>query len=175
MSFGEATAIGIAGTCLGDTISYFMGRFGWTRLARKGSLYEFTERVREPILRRGPLFILIYHFAGYTRVVGPASAGMLRMPFARWAPADYLGASLWVTCYMAVGYGLGVAGLTLDSTNRWFRILEWGLLAAVALWGFFLIRAGQRMLLEHHTLTAHVDDDEASSEGVEGPVAGTRP
>jgi membrane protein DedA with SNARE-associated domain len=144
ISFPLATALGIAGTIIGDTFSYFLGRFGWTRLGGS-SLQEFAERVREPILRRGVLFVLIYHFAGYTRVVGPASAGILRMPFRLWAPADYAGASLWVTTYMAVGYALGMLGFSLDSTDDWFRYLEWGLLAIVLLWGMYVFRSGQQI------------------------------
>ena len=86
--------------------------------------------MREPILRRGVLFVLVYHFAGYTRVIGPTAAGLLRMPYRVWAPADYGGAVLWICAYFGIGYGLGVAGLTLDSTDRYFRFVEWGLLVA---------------------------------------------
>jgi membrane protein DedA with SNARE-associated domain len=144
MSFPVATLLGIAGTIIGDTVSYFMGRFGWARLGG-GSLLDFAERVREPILRRGRLFVLIYHFAGYTRVVGPASAGLLRMPYRVWAPADYAGASLWVTTYMGIGYGLGMLGFSLDATDEWFRYLEWGLLAIVLVWGYYMFKSSQRM------------------------------
>jgi membrane protein DedA with SNARE-associated domain len=105
--------------------------------------------VREPILRRGAMFVLVYHFAGYTRVVGPASAGLLRMPYRRWAPADYTGAALWVTSFMAVGYGLGALGITLDSTDRYFRYVEWALLAIVMVWCYFMYRAAVRTFMDH--------------------------
>jgi membrane protein DedA with SNARE-associated domain len=157
MSFPLATALGILGTVIGDTISYFMGRFGWARFGHMGSLREFSERVREPILRKGAMFVLLYHFAGYTRVVGPAGAGLLRMPYRRWAPADYTGAALWVTTYMCIGYALGLAGLTLDSTDRWFRVLEWALLAVFMVWGYFMFQAGQRAFQQH---IASKDDGE---------------
>ena len=74
--------------------------------------------MREPILRRGPLFILVYHFAGYTRLVGPAAAGVFHFPFRRWAPADHTGASLWVSSYVGLGYLLGSLGFTLNSSDQ---------------------------------------------------------
>ena len=79
-------------------------------------------------MRRGVWFVLFYHFAGYTRVIGPTAAGLLRMPYHRWAMADYGGAVLWILGYFSIGYALGVLGLSLDSTDRWFRIGEWVLL-----------------------------------------------
>jgi membrane-associated protein len=142
-----AAVLGILGTILGDTISYFMGRFGWARLGKGDSLRNFSEKVREPLMTRGGTFVLIYHFAGYTRVVGPAAAGLLRMPYRKWAIMDHLGASLWVISYMALGYGLGAAGITLDSTDRFFRVVEWGLLALVVLWGILFLRSGHANVL----------------------------
>ncbi len=146
-----ALGLGILGTVLGDTISYFLGRFGWERFGQKTSFGDLVEKVREPILRRGTFFILFYHFAGYTRLVGPAAAGVLKMPYRRWAPADYAGASLWVSTYITIGYVLGLAGLSLDSTDRWFRVLEWGLLIIVMIWLLYMYRVGQRAWLEHRS------------------------
>ena len=141
-----ALAFGIGGTVLGDTISYAMGRFGWRRFGTGQTVRELEERVREPLLRRGALFVLVYHFFGYTRLIGPAAAGFLKMPYRRWAPADHAGASLWVSVYLAIGYGLGALGLTLDSTDRWFRVVEWGLLVFVLILGYQGYRMGQRAL-----------------------------
>jgi membrane protein DedA with SNARE-associated domain len=146
-----ALVLGALGTMIGDTISYFMGRFGWTKIGKGGSLHQFAERVREPLIRRGPLFVLFYHFAGYTRVMGPAAAGLLRMPYRRWAPADYTGAALWVSTYMAVGYALGAAGISLDSSDRWFRVFEWGLLILVLAGGFYLYWRSRRTIMRHLT------------------------
>jgi membrane protein DedA with SNARE-associated domain len=138
-----AFLLGVLGTMIGDTISYWAGRLGWTRVQPGGSIHSFTERIREPILARGPLFVLFYHFAGYTRLFGPAAAGLLRMPYRRWAPADYGGAAVWVGAYMAIGYGLGLAGFSLDSSEKWFRVFEWGLLALVAIWLIYMARTGR--------------------------------
>jgi membrane protein DedA with SNARE-associated domain len=142
-----AMALGFAGTVLGDTISYWMGRVGWARFGGGEQLRTFSERVREPLMRRGVFFVLVYHFAGYTRVVGPAGAGLLRMPYRRWAPADHFGAALWVTTFVGVGYLLGMAGITLDSTDRYFRYVEWGILLVIAIWGLIVFRSSQAMIM----------------------------
>ncbi|MPZ49347.1 MAG: hypothetical protein GEU75_08635 [Dehalococcoidia bacterium] len=144
ISVPYAIGLGIAGTVIGDTISYCLGRFGWSRFGNAKMFREFNEKVREPILRRGTLFVLIYHFAGYTRVVGPTAAGFLKMPYAKWAPADYTGAALWVCLYLGIGYGLGLLGLSLDTTDDYFRYVEWGLLAIVFIWGSYVYRTAMR-------------------------------
>ncbi len=131
---------GILGTIIGDTLSYFMGRYGWSRFGHLKMLSDLSEKVREPLMRRGVWFVLFYHFAGYTRVIGPTAAGLLRMPYSRWAMADYGGAVLWVFGYFGIGYGLGVAGLSLDSTDRWFRVAEWVLLVAMVIWVNMMIK-----------------------------------
>lgn len=140
ISVPPAIALGIAGTILGDTLSYFMGRFGWHRFGHMKFLANLSDKVREPLMRRGVWFVVFYHFAGYTRVIGPTAAGLLRMPYHRWAIADYSGAVLWICTYFAIGYLLGVAGLTLDSTDRWFRFVEWGLVILMVIWVNMLIK-----------------------------------
>jgi membrane protein DedA with SNARE-associated domain len=150
-SISVPIAVGLAwlGTVLGDTISYCLGRFGWGRFGHLPMFADVEEKVRKPLLRRGALFVLVYHFAGYTRVVGPTAAGFLKMPFHQWAPADWGGALLWVLGYMALGYGLGALGFSLESTDGWFRLVEWGLLVAVMVWGYYLYRMGQRAWQRH--------------------------
>lgn len=142
-----AAALGILGTIMGDTISYLMGRLGWARFGQGQSMRTFSDKVRGPLMRRGALFVMVYHFAGYTRVVGPAAAGLLRMPYRKWAPADHFGAALWVSSFLAVGYGLGAAGITLDSTDKYFRYVEWGLLALIGFWGLYVFRSSHRAIM----------------------------
>jgi membrane protein DedA with SNARE-associated domain len=133
--------LGICGTIIGDTLSYFMGRYGWSRFGHVRMLSELSDKVREPLMRRGVWFVMFYHFAGYTRVIGPTAAGLLRMPYRRWALADYSGAVLWIFAYFGIGYLLGVAGLSLDSTDSFFRIVEWGLLIAVVIWVNLMLKS----------------------------------
>jgi membrane protein DedA with SNARE-associated domain len=100
-------------------------------------------------MRRGITFVMLYHFAGYTRLVGPGGAGLLRMPYRRWAPADHFGAVLWVGSHVAAGYGLGRAGVRFDSIDKYFKVIEWALLALVVLWFLYLYHAGWPKLRRH--------------------------
>ncbi len=173
-----AIALGIIGTIIGDTLSYLMGRFGWTRIGKGEQARAFAEKVREPLLRRGIFFVLVYHFAGYTRIVGPAAAGLLGMPYRRWAPADHIGAALWVTSFFGLGYALGAAGVTLDSTDKYFRYVEWGLLIVVGFWGYVVFKSSQKAIMSrlHDVLhadealdasaTPDEDDDQAEPEAI---------
>jgi len=153
ISWQEAIPLGIAGTIIGDTISYFIGRYGWSRFGQTKLLQDLYEKAREPLLRRGVWFVLLYHFAGYTRVIGPTAAGLLRMPFRLWAMADYGGAVLWILAYFGIGYGLGLAGLTLDSTDEYFRYVEWALLIIIGAWAYFLVQRHQDAIMQRLRLT----------------------
>jgi membrane-associated protein len=162
LSLPAGWLIGIGGTVLGDTISYFVGRYGWSRLR---FLRRMTEQVREPILRRGTRFVLFYHFAGYTRVVGPAAAGVLRMPYRSWATAEYSGVVLWDSAFFALCYVLGIAGITLDSTDEYFRDLEWILLGLVVIYGWHIYHMALNAFGENETKAQERDEREPVEAG----------
>jgi membrane protein DedA with SNARE-associated domain len=143
ISLPLAYVIGLAGTLIGDTLSYFMGRYGWSRFSHLGIFRDVDIKVREPLMKRGATFVLLYHFAGYTRVVGPTAMGFLKMPYRKWAPVDYAGASLWVAGYMGIGYALGSLGFTLDTSQEYFRYVEWALLALVVISMWSLMRQAE--------------------------------
>ena len=154
LSLPLALGLGIAGTAAGDTVSYVIGRLGWHRLLTRlgGDRFSrWSEAIRRPIMRWSVLFVLFYHFAGYSRLVGPAASGALRIPARRWVPLDYAGASLWVTTYVMAGYALGHLGLTLDSSRGNFRIFEWLLFAAFVTWVIVLTTSARRLLRQRRT------------------------
>jgi membrane protein DedA with SNARE-associated domain len=168
ISLPLAIVFGVAGTVLGDSLSYLMGRYGWSRFGHVKLLSELSLKVRAPILRRGVMFVLFYHFAGYTRVIGPTSAGMLRMPYRRWAPADYSGAFLWICSYLAAGYGLGALGFSLDASDKWFRLFEYVLFVAVCVWLLFIVRSHPYLLQGRLSAEKRPDDDEETVESASG-------
>ncbi len=126
-----AIPLGILGAWIGDTVSYGIGRFGWQKLGPESRLVRLSERMREPLLEQSAWLVLLYHFAGYSRVVGPAASGFIRMPFGRWVLLDYAGSAAWVVVYVMGGYLLGVFGLSLEATDRNVRVFE-ALLFALA-------------------------------------------
>jgi len=117
-------ALGIAATIMGDTISYSVGRLGWTRALERGSFAGMMEKARRGMESNHRWIILAYHWAGYSRVVGPAAAGLFRIPYRRWAPLDYTGGALWVLGYTGLGVLLGVFGLEFGDTKAMVRVLE---------------------------------------------------
>jgi membrane protein DedA with SNARE-associated domain len=124
IDFWRALPLGIAGAWIGDTISYGIGRFGSKRLGPEARLVRWSERMRGPLLENSAWLVLLYHFAGYSRLIGPAASGFLRMPLRRWMLLDYLGAAVWVVAYMTGGYVLGIFSLSLDATDSNVRAFE---------------------------------------------------
>jgi membrane protein DedA with SNARE-associated domain len=135
-----AVPLGIAGAIIGDVLSYVIGRYGWKRMLRGGRFDTWTERIRDPLMESATSLVLMYHFFGYTRLIGPTAAGFMRMPFRKWAPLDFIGASLWVVSFMGGGYVLGMLGLTLDDAERNVRVFEWLLFAAFAAWWLLAVQ-----------------------------------
>ena len=137
ISYWLAVLLGIAGAIIGDTISYSMGRFGRQRLGPESRVGRWAERMREPLMHHSLWLILTYHFAGYSRLVGPAAAGFLRMPLLRWMLLDYLGVVLWVFTFVTGGYLLAsVLGLDLadaSDSDRNVQVFE------IILFAFFVI------------------------------------
>jgi membrane protein DedA with SNARE-associated domain len=144
VSIWLALPLGIAGAIIGDTISYGIGRFGGQRMGPESNLIRMADRMRDPLMRNSTLLILTYHFFGYSRLIGPAAAGFLHVPFRRWAVLDYIGVSVWVAVFMIAGYLLGVFGLSLDDTEANIRVFEIVLFGLFALWVFALIGRNMR-------------------------------
>ena len=116
--------LAVVATWIGDTLSYLIGRMGWTRLLEGGATGRLMERVRGAMESNQRWIILAYHFAGYSRMLGPAAAGLFRVPYRTWAPLDYAGATLWVIVFTSMGYVLGVFGLEFGDTKSMTRFVE---------------------------------------------------
>ncbi len=140
-----AIPLGIAGAIIGDTISYGIGRFGGRRLGQESRLVRWAERMREPLLNHSVWLVLSYHFAGYSRLIGPAASGFIRMPFLRWMVLDYLGVALWVTVFITAGYLQGLAGLSLDDSERNVRVFEIILFVLIAVGVVVVMRRAGRV------------------------------
>ena len=105
--------------------------------------------------------ILAYHFAGYGRVIGPAAAGLFRIPYRRWAPLDYTGGAAWVLLFTGLGIVLGLAGVEFGDTKRMVRLLELGFLAVFVVAITIAIVRSQRgnVRREKATVIVPVDDE----------------
>lgn len=157
----EAILVGITGTTIGDTASYCAGRFGWQRALRHAESLPFMGAVQAAMRRRTTLFVLSYHFFGYTRVLGPTMAGMSKIPFRRWYITDLIGAALWVSSYTGGGYLLGRAGINFESAkeyvkdaDRWLAVIGVGSVVLVVLIRHLLQKRASRLVSSTDTTDA---------------------
>lgn len=57
-------------------------------------------------------------------MIGPAAAGLFRIPYRRWAPFDYAGATLWVLTFTGIGVLMGALGVQFGDTERLVQLTE---------------------------------------------------
>lgn len=94
---------------MGDTTSFFLGRrLGRGFLERHGPKVKITEARLEQVesffARHGGATILIGRFVGLVRALAPFVAGTSNMRFRRFIPFDVVGAGLWGTAFVVLGY-----------------------------------------------------------------------
>lgn len=109
------------GAALGDSIGYEMGRWlGRPALVRYGSHFGLTDarvdRADAFFARHGSKAIFIGRFVGFARAIVPFLAGSSRMPYRKFLPYNVLGAALWSSAVVLLGYFLGASWRTAE---RW--------------------------------------------------------
>jgi len=105
------TLIGIAwfAAAMGDLVSYELGRrLGREFIVKHGPRFgmnaERLEMVEDFFDKHGGKAIFIGRFVGIVRAVAPFLAGSSRMPLRKFLPYDILGAGLWATTFIMLGY-----------------------------------------------------------------------
>ncbi|HEX7298448.1 MAG TPA: VTT domain-containing protein [Solirubrobacteraceae bacterium] len=93
----------------GDLTSFYLGRrLGRAFLVRHGPKVQITEdrlhQVEAFFDRHGGKAILIGRFVGLVRAVAPFLAGSSGMPLRRFVPYDVIGAGLWGSTFVVIGY-----------------------------------------------------------------------
>jgi membrane protein DedA with SNARE-associated domain/membrane-associated phospholipid phosphatase len=105
------TLIGVVWACAvaGDLTSFVLGRrLGRTFLVRHGAKVQITEErlhhVEGFFDRHGGKAILLGRFVGLVRAIAPFLAGSSGMAVRRFLPYDVIGAGLWGTTFVLLGY-----------------------------------------------------------------------
>jgi undecaprenyl-diphosphatase len=105
------TLIAIVWACAvaGDLTSFFLGRrLGRPFMVKHGPRVHITEERLEQVEgffdRHGGKAILIGRFVGLVRAIAPFLAGSSGMPLRRFLPYDVIGAGLWGTTFVLLGY-----------------------------------------------------------------------
>jgi len=105
----------VAGTVaatVGDNLGYALGHYGGRPLLeRYRNIFRISEeavaRGEELFVRHGSVAILFARFVFGIRVIAGPVAGVMRMPWNKFAIFNALGAMLWVTVISVVGYSFG--------------------------------------------------------------------
>jgi membrane protein DedA with SNARE-associated domain/membrane-associated phospholipid phosphatase len=105
------TLIGVVWACAvaGDLTSFVLGRrLGRTFLVRHGAKVQITEERLHTVEgffdRHGGKAILIGRFVGLVRAIAPFLAGSSGMAVRRFLPYDIIGAGLWGSTFVLLGY-----------------------------------------------------------------------
>jgi len=150
--------IGLVWVCAvaGDLTSYALGRrLGRGFMERHGPRVKITherlEQVEKFFDKHGGKAILIGRFVGLVRAIAPFLAGSSRMPLRRFVPYDVVGAGLWGTTFVVLGY------VFWQSFDQVAAIAKQGALAlglAIAL-GFGIVLAIRWLRVEDNRRRAH--------------------
>ncbi len=107
-----AFASAFAGSVCGISISYLLGRtVGHAAIERYGKLIHLTpakiELVHQWFRRFGNWLLSIGYFIPGVRHFTALVAGMSGLEFRVFAPFAYVGAAIWVACFLSLGYWFG--------------------------------------------------------------------
>jgi membrane protein DedA with SNARE-associated domain len=105
----------VVGTCaasIGDNIGFAIGHYGGRRLlTRYQKLFRISqtslERGEKLFARYGASTVFFARFIFGLRIFAGPLAGVLRMPWKKFAVFNFLGAAAWVTVIALVGYFFG--------------------------------------------------------------------
>lgn len=114
----SAVAIGAA---LGDSIGYEMGRWmGRPALLRYGGHVGLTnariEKADALFARHGSKAVFLGRFFGFARAIVPFLAGSTKMTYRKFLPYNVLGAALWSSAVVLLGFFVGASWHTAE---RW--------------------------------------------------------
>lgn len=133
--------VGIVAATIGDNIGFYLGHRGGRPLLNR---YQKMFRIQDEIVARGerlfdqygPATIFFARFIFGLRVIAGPLAGVLRMPWKKFAIFNFLGASLWVTVISLVGYFFGSEWDTLLHYMKRFNFILAAIfvLALVLMW-----------------------------------------
>ena len=113
---------------LGDNLGFALGSYGGRPLlARYQSFFRIQkstiERGEQLFARYGAATIFFARFVFGMRIVAGPLAGVLRMPWKKFAVFNFLGAAVWVSVISSVGYLFGRHWDKLESVMKRFDVV----------------------------------------------------
>jgi membrane-associated protein len=138
LQLGWIIVVGTLAATVGDNAGFAIGhRWGRPMLERYRNLFTVgaatVDRGERLFERYGAGTILFARFLFGIRVIAGPAAGVLRMPWKRFAVFNLLGAALWVSVISCVGYFFG---------SRWGMLMHFMKRLDLALFTLFILMAG---------------------------------
>ena len=126
--------VGIVAAVAGESTGYWLGRKYGARLLKRipmigGWLGEKLESAQEHFRERGGVTVALGRYATAAGAFIPFSAGVGRMPFARFLKFDIPAIILWATAITLFGYGFGENLPFVDKVLSRFGYVVLGLVA----------------------------------------------
>ena len=112
LHLGWIIVVGTVAATLGDNLGYAIGHSGGRSLLdRHQRIFRISDaavaRGEKLLGQYGSMTILFARFVFGMRIIAGPLAGVLRMPWKKFAVFNLLGAMLWVTVISVVGYSFG--------------------------------------------------------------------
>lgn len=119
-------AVVAVGGSLGDQALYFAGRrYGERVISRLKGQQKRIAYAQRLIARHPMLFVIGVRFMYGFRLIGPALIGAARLPPTRFVPLNILGAVLWASIFVMLGYfgGQVIKNIIGDVDNQLASLL----------------------------------------------------
>lgn len=128
--------VGILAATAGDNIGFAVGHYGGrpllARYVRTFRIHPRVIRTSERLFQKyGAATVFLARFIAGLRVVAGPLAGVLRMPWKRFALYNFLGATVWVTAISGVGYLFGQHWQAIVDILKRLDVLLAGIAVAV--------------------------------------------
>jgi len=138
LQLGWLIVVATLAATAGGNLGYLAGlKGGWPLLDRYSPILRLSTRTiqrgEEFFVRYGSVAIFFARFVFGLRVVAGVLAGVLRMPWKKFAVYNFLGALAWVSVISGVAFGFGSQWGRLA---RMMKQLDWAL---VAVCGFIIV------------------------------------
>lgn len=128
-------ALSVAGSFIGDVISYEFGRKNSHVTDRWQRIHRHVPRARLFFDKFGHFGIIFGRFFGWTRPLVPFVAGVVGYPRAAFFPICFFSCVFWSVAYLGIGYAFGEAWRVALKWSIWAMAAV--LIAAVVVWAAF--------------------------------------
>jgi len=148
-SWAGAILASSAGSLLGSYLSYLMGRHGLLPLVTRYGRYVLIQehhiaRASDFFTRRGAIAVFVCRFIPGVRHVSSMPAGAARMPLTPFLVASVVGATIWNTFLLYVGYKFAGNAAAVAAVKHNLDLVGIGLLVLLAGYVVYEVRKARK-------------------------------